>query len=262
MGKLPVRRFGQNEKTARRAVRAMVPDVVGYGQADVNRQRKAIVLASLAPHLQLADSPIDIIKFQGDHLTRPQPQAGQQEENSAIAEGGGAVLLVSMDDPLDLFRGEVLWQFGEPPFRHARNGPSKVALRLPGQEEESKERAQAGHHHLGHSGAARVSVSQEETRDVVGGQVSDTDRRVPKAFDDETPGELPVMGDRYRGKTAFFLEVVLILPAERRQRRLVCRWFWRSNNALRTQVVQEVDEQSVDHHTRGVHCLVVLQGSC
>ena len=88
------------------------------------------MLASLAPHLQLADSPIDIIKFQGDHLTRPQSQAGEQEEGSAIAEGGWAVLLVSLDNSLELFRGEVLWKFGEPPIRHARNGPSEVALRL------------------------------------------------------------------------------------------------------------------------------------
>jgi len=50
--------------------------------------------------------------------------------------------------------------------------------------------------------AAANSVSQEESRDVVGRQVSDTDRRVPKAFDDETPGELPVMGDRYRRRSA------------------------------------------------------------
>ncbi len=199
-----------------------------------------MVLASLAPHLQLADSPIDIIKFQGDHLTCSQSQSGEQEEDSAIAEGGWAVLLVSMDNLLDLFRGAVLWKFGEPPIRHARNRPSKIALRLPAQEEESKERAQCGHHHLGHSGAARVSVSQEESRDVVGRQVSDTDRCVPKAFDDETPGELPVMGDRYRGKTAFFLEVVLILLAERRQWGLVDHRFWRSNYAVHTQVVQEV----------------------
>jgi hypothetical protein len=31
VGELPVGRLGENEKTARRAVRAMVPDVVGYG---------------------------------------------------------------------------------------------------------------------------------------------------------------------------------------------------------------------------------------
>lgn len=162
------------------------------------------MLASLAPHLQLAGSPIHIIKFQGDHLARPQPQAGEQEEDSAITGGGWAVLLVSTDNPLDLFWGEVLRQFGEPPIRHARNGPGKVARRLTVQEEESKEGAQSGHHHLGHSGTARACVSQEELRDVVGGQLSDTDRRIPKAVDDETPGELPVMGDRYRGKTAFF----------------------------------------------------------
>ena len=159
MGEPPVRRLGQNEKTARRAVRAMVAEVVGYGEADVSRQWKAIVLASLALHLQLADSPIDIIQFQGDHFARPQPQAGEQEEDSAITRGGWAVLLVSVNNSLDFFRSEVLRQFSEPPNRHARNGPSEVALRLTIEEEESKEGAQCGYHRLGHSGAARASVS-------------------------------------------------------------------------------------------------------
>ena len=218
----------------------MVPEVAGQGFADVGRQRQAVVLASLAPHLQLAGPPIDVIEFQGDHLARPQPQAGQQEDDGAITAGGGAVPLASVDDPFDLFRREVLRQFGEPPLRHGRDGPGEVALGLPVQEEESEEGAQGGHHHLGHCGAARASVSQEETRDVVGGQVPDTDRPIPEAFDEETPGEVPVMGDRYRGKAAFFLEVVLILPTERRQGRLVCRRLRRSNDAVLTQVVQEV----------------------
>ena len=92
---------------------------------------RRVVLASLAPHLQLAGPPIDVIEFQGDHLARPQPQAGQQEEDGAIAAGGGAVPLASTDDPFDLFGGEVLRQFGEPPLRHGRDGPREVALRLP-----------------------------------------------------------------------------------------------------------------------------------
>jgi len=48
------------------------------------------------------------------------------------------------------------------------------------------------------------------------------------------------MGDRYRGQTAFFLEEVLILLAERCHGRLICRRLWRSNNPLHTQVVQKV----------------------
>ena len=83
-------------------------------------------------------------------------------------------------------------------------------------------------------------MSQEETRDVVGGQIPDTDRAIPEAFDEEAPGEVPVMGDRYRGEAAFFLEVVLILPTEGRHRRFVSHRLWGSNDAARAQVVQEV----------------------
>ena len=186
----------------------MVAQVAGQGFADVGRQRQAVVMASLAPHLQLAGPPIDVIEFQGDHLARPQPQAGQQENDGAITAGDGAVPLASADDPFDLFGREVLRQFGEPPFRHGRDGPGEVALRLSVLEEEPEEGAQGGHHQPGDCGAARAGVSQEETRDVVRGQFPDTDRPVPEAFDEETPDEGPVMGDRHRGEAAFFLEVV------------------------------------------------------
>ena len=81
----------------------MVPEVGGQGLADVGGQRKAGVLASLAPHLQLAGPPIDVIEFQGENLARPQPQAGQKEEDGAITAGGAVVPLASTDDPFDLF---------------------------------------------------------------------------------------------------------------------------------------------------------------
>jgi hypothetical protein len=217
----------------------MVPEVGGQGFADVGGQRQAGVLASLAPHLQLAGPPIDVIELQGEDLARPQPQAGQKEEDGAIAAVGAVVPLASTDDPFDLFGGEVLRQFGGPPLRHGRDGPGEVALRLPAQEEKSKEGAQGGHHHLGHGGAARASVSQEETRDVAGGQVPDADRPIPEALAEETPGELPVMADGHRGEATFFLEVVPILPTDDRQRRLVSHRLRGSNDAVPAQVAQE-----------------------
>ena len=83
----------------------MVPEVGGQGFADVGGQRQAVVLASLAPHLQLAGPPIDVIEFQGDDLARPQPQAGQQEDDGAIAAGGGVVPLASTGQPVRPLRG-------------------------------------------------------------------------------------------------------------------------------------------------------------
>jgi hypothetical protein len=83
-------------------------------------------------------------------------------------------------------------------------------------------------------------MTQEKPGDVVGGQFPDTDRRVPEAFDEETPDETPVIGDRDRSKAAFFLQVVLVLSAEDGQGRLVCCRLRRANGALLTQVFQEV----------------------
>ena len=144
-----------------------------------------------------------------------------------ITAGDGGVPLASADDPFDFFRLEVLRHLGESPLRHGRDGPREVTLRLSVLEEKPEEGAQGRHHQPGDFGAARAGVSQEETRDVVRGQFPDTDRSIPEAFDDETPDEGPVPGDRYRGKAAFFLEVFGILASERRQRGLVCRRLWR-----------------------------------
>ena len=54
----------------------------------------------------------------------------------------------------------------------------------------------------------------------------DTDRPIPEAFDDETPDEGPVPGDRDRGEAAFLLEVVGILASKRRQRGLIDLRLW------------------------------------
>src|SRR5262249_28469417 len=138
------------------------------------------------------------------------------------------------------FGREVFRQFREPPLRHARDGPREVHLRLSVQEEEPEEGAQSSYHQPGHSGTARVGMSQEEMGDIVGGQIPDTDQRIPEAFDEETADVAPVPGGRYRSETAFFLEVVLVLSAECRQRGFVRRRLWRANIALLTQVLQEV----------------------
>ena len=242
MGETPVRRLGSDEEAPCRAGRAMVAQVAGQGFADIGRERETVVRASLAPHLQHAGPPVDVIEFQGDHFAGPQPQAGQQEDDGMITAGDGGVPLASADDPFDFFRREVLRHLGESPFRHGRDGPREVALRLSVLEEKPEEGAQGRHHQPGDFGAARAGVSQEETRDVVRGQFPDTDRPVPEAFDDETPDEGPVPGDRDRGEAAFFLEVVGILASERRQRGLVGRRLWRSNGAALAQVFEEVTD--------------------
>ena len=159
-----------------------------------------------------------------------------------ITAGDGSVPLASVDDPFDFFRREVLRHLGESPFRHSRDGPREVTLGLSVLEEKPEEGAQGRHHQLGDFGAARAGVSQEETRDVVRGQFPDRDRPVPEAFDEETPDEGPVPGDRDRSQAAFFLEVVGILASERRQRGLVCRRLWRSNGAPLAQVFEEVTD--------------------
>ena len=119
----------------------MVAQVAGRGLADVNGERQVVVMVPLAPYLQLAGSPVDVIEFQGDHFARPQPQASQQENNGVVTAGDDGVPLAGTDDPFDFFGREVFRQLGEPPLRHARDGPREVHLRQSVHEEEPEEGA-------------------------------------------------------------------------------------------------------------------------
>jgi hypothetical protein len=226
VGQTPVRRPGSDEDTPCRAGRAMVAQVAGQGFADIGRERETVVRAPLAPHLQHAGPPVDVLEFQGDHFAGPQSQSGQQENDGMITAGDGVIPLAGVDDPFDFFRREVLGDLGESPFRHSRDGPREVRLGLSVLEEEPEEGAQGRHHQPGDFGAARAGVSQEVARDVVRGQLRDTDRPIPEAFDDQTPDEGPVPCDRDRGEAAFLLEVVGILASKRRQRGLIDLRLW------------------------------------
>ena len=94
--------LGSDEQTPCRAGRAMVAEVDGHGFADISGKGKTVVIAALAPHRQHADPPIDVIEFQREDLARPQPQAGQKEDDGAIAAVGAVVPLASTDNPFDL----------------------------------------------------------------------------------------------------------------------------------------------------------------
>src|SRR5262249_24859225 len=91
VGQTPVRRPGSDEDAPRRAGRAMVAQVAGQGFADIGREWETVVRAPLAPHLQHAGPPVDVLEFQGDHFAGPQSQAGQQENDGLITAGDGGV---------------------------------------------------------------------------------------------------------------------------------------------------------------------------
>src|SRR5262249_27506731 len=59
--------------------------------------------------------PVDVTQAQLHDIPRPQPEAGQQEENRAIAPTDGRCVIARGDHALDLRRLEVPRQGTEPP---------------------------------------------------------------------------------------------------------------------------------------------------
>jgi len=83
-------------------------------------------------------------------------------------------------------------------------------------------------------------VSQDESREVLGGQLPKAERDLPEALNEELPDVAPVPGDGHRRKAAFLLEVGLIPLSQRCQRRVIHRGCGRDDGALLAQVLQEV----------------------
>ncbi len=169
----------------------MVAQVAGHGFADIGREGKLVVIAALATHLEHRDPPVDIIQFQADHLACSQSKAGQQKNDGEVASGGGSVPPAGMDNLFDFRRCQVLRHLGEPPLRHSRDRCCKVTVCLCVPEEKPEEGAQGRHHHLGHFGTTRASVSQEETREVIGNHLPKTERGLPEAANEEKPDVAP-----------------------------------------------------------------------
>ena len=137
-----------------------MPQVSSYGFSHVGRKRKAVVITSLPAYCQYTTPPVDVIKFQRDHLACSQPQAGQQKKHRAITSTDGGVPIASIDNPFDLFGLEVPRHLSEPPCRYSRNGPCEVTLGLSVPDEKPEKRAEGRHHQFGCSRTARTGVAQ------------------------------------------------------------------------------------------------------
>jgi len=245
VGKTTVRRLVPNEQSPCRASRTILAKIGSNGFADIGGKGQAVVIASLPMHGQHASSPVDIVEFQGDDFAGSESQPGQDKKDRVITTGDGRVSAVaSLDKSFDLVRRQVFWQLREPPGRHRRHGPGQIRFSLAVLKEKPADGAQSRHHQLGFSWTTRTSVSQDETGNVVGDQLPNTDVFVLETLTDETPEEFPIPGGCYRSKSTFLLEKDLESPLEHGQRRVIDRRPRCWNNTLLTQMLQEESNRS------------------
>ena len=96
------------EDSACRALGTKFAKVGRQCLTDVRGKWKTVVKLSFAAHCDLARSPVDVTKLQGNDLTGPQAKPCDQEKEGTITAPDGMSLTAAVDRLLDLFWRYVL----------------------------------------------------------------------------------------------------------------------------------------------------------
>jgi hypothetical protein len=218
MGEASMRGSIPDEDASCAAAWAILADVRRDRFPDVGRKRKLVVITPLPTHREHTGPPIDIAQFQREDFARAESQTRQQQKQCIIPATDRSLAITSLDHPFHFLRLKVPRHFRQPPSRHGRKDSGEVPLGHSGLEEKPAERTQRRDHQLRHFGTAGTAVPQHEVGDIVGDELSKTDRASSKTFDQELSDEAPIAGDCSRAKSTFFPEIVFITSPQCCQR--------------------------------------------
>lgn len=137
----PVRDLAGDKQNPRLPVTS-VSDVFNDGLSDIRRQRHTIVQPPLAPDQDFASSPVEVLKPDGDHLWRSQPEASHEQQHRVVAAANGIVRADCLDQTVNLVRSKVTGQVRRLRLHHARHAVGQVARRLAAPEQELEQVAE------------------------------------------------------------------------------------------------------------------------
>src|SRR5262249_62163351 len=111
--------------------------------------------------------PVDVTQAQLHDIPRPQPEAGQQEENRAIAPTDGRCVIARGDHALDLRRLEVPRQGTEPPVGDGGDRGVEAHGTVAAGNQAAQEQAKSRRATLGGGPAGAASLLQDERAELV-----------------------------------------------------------------------------------------------
>ena len=106
------RRDRPQEHGPRLGARTALREVVSHRLADVDWERHLLHPVALAVHDDLAEVPVDVVEAKARDLPRPQPEAGEEEQDGVVAPPSGVLAVAARKEPAARVRGD--------PTGHAR----------------------------------------------------------------------------------------------------------------------------------------------
>ena len=174
----------------------------------------------LAPHHDLAGSPIQVVEFQPHHLTGAEAEPGEQHEDRVVSPADAGPLIARAQQTFDLLCTEILGDGRQPPVGHRRHASRQVRRNLSLLQQEAEEGPQRRHHQLRSLRAHRVGMALDEARDVRGIQDLETQGLVSEAFDEQAMNEWPIGVHRCLLQPALSLRVGFVAARQAIQRGL------------------------------------------
>ena len=119
--------------------------VASQRRPDIGGQRQLLLAIGLAPYQDLSRAPIHVREPQRGHLTRPQPEAGQQYQDCEVTPPRTGASVAGGKQPANLLRGDRPRQRRATPAGHVRYRPRQVAGRVTLQVDEPQQCPQRRH---------------------------------------------------------------------------------------------------------------------
>ena len=210
------------------------PSIVG--------EREAIVKHAFPSHRELSGSPVDIVQFQGDHLSGSKPEPCEEKKHRVISPSDRGGPITAVEKAFDLVGLEEFGYIGQPPSGDGQHRLGEVTCRLPVLEEEPEEGSKSNHHQLGDLRRPGVRSPEEKPANVLGTQLSKSDGTVAEAVDEKTPDKVPIPGPRHCSDPALLCEIVVVPVLDHPQRRLIYFGFWTTNEAFAPEMVEKTME--------------------
>jgi hypothetical protein len=110
--KAPDGRAASEEQAARRGLRTIFDHVTRQGLPDLGQQGEVIDDIPLPLDDDLSRSPADVFEFEGSHLSRSEPETGQEKQDRVITPSPWSVQVAHIEQLLHVRSREIVRNAG------------------------------------------------------------------------------------------------------------------------------------------------------
>ncbi len=232
-------RLSTNEHGPRRTARAVATDVVRHCLAHIQRERDSVLAVAFPVNDQLTGIPVEVLESQVRDLPRTKAEAGQQQQDGAVAAPTRGVAVTAPDEPAHLLRRDEARKGGQAPVRYRRHRETEIQLCGSSDVREPQEGPQCCDPQLRVSGTRHAGVTQHVPDDARCIQPAESPRPVVEVLEQKRMHQAQVHRDRRFGHAALGAQVRGVLGLD------PMRGPWRRSRAGWAEISAQSEE--LDH---------------